>query len=672
MVVAPVKSDGSFQPFSEFGLFGDSLIYPGTQNDALSTMVFVASGQHYNDLVDLTSNACRYCHEKFSTVQELNQHLSILHQTFLCLICIESLSPLFLSEHELFTSQALRVHLRNHPECKFCYKKDKFERNSMKGRFFDNEQLRVHFNANHWSSVHVDFGSFSSLPSLPSLASSLSFENVDIQSEKDFPALSSASRCTSVQQLLPTNGRSGKRQQHSETRGGKSKILSAIQGLISYETSIPPKTETDPKRSRALLFSKLMKIDEAADAVDIETESFAMNDDIFCKLSLPVYSSGIIQWALENTNTLLKIESRFSQLIQNNGERTSATAELKPMPHSDRKAVHVLAKYYRLSTRSYGENRHRYVSVSRSKQSCIPKVLLSKALGLSISRIGPVGKVFIRFSDISEDVIVAASLVFYIRNIGLSHLVIGIFSTCLDDLTVHFETEEHCFLVYEKLLPLMEKVAKLTASFDVFLLAITCSLVPSSHLNALRCGRNLNDCERCHIRTPFLSWWKHSKVWVDDGVKQSIGVGSEGVGEIKARSDISPCQKPLMKKMSCSSETRSKESEFCWGKLRANASGSSNRFSELSYDDDSDENEGISVKASNEEVDSDKEKLELKSWCCPLCTFNNLQCVICCEMCGTSRQDTLSLQRNIICSSCTFVNVITNGRFCEICEGSLF
>lgn len=93
-------------------------------------------------------------------------------------------------------------------------------------------------------------------------------------------------------------------------------------------------------------------------------------------LFAPLYPPEMISWAKKSHTELCKVERRLHLFLQ---DPKATSLPLKPMKSTDRLMMHCLGKYYRLYSYEYDPEPYRYVSLSKTVQSCAPDVLLSDA-----------------------------------------------------------------------------------------------------------------------------------------------------------------------------------------------------------------------------------------------------------------------------------------------------
>ena len=102
-------------------------------------------------------------------------------------------------------------------------------------------------------------------------------------------------------------------------------------------------------------------------------------------LFTPCYAADLVLWAMvssERRHTLRDLERRVSGFVR---ESARKTAELKPMASDARKALHQLAFYHVVGSRSYGDDGRRHVLLSKRLGSR-PALPLSPLLSLQAVR----------------------------------------------------------------------------------------------------------------------------------------------------------------------------------------------------------------------------------------------------------------------------------------------
>ncbi|ODV81842.1 uncharacterized protein CANTADRAFT_41729, partial [Suhomyces tanzawaensis NRRL Y-17324] len=100
----------------------------------------------YTDTMDLLSNKCAICHERFDNFKGLGEHVKASHGKFHCVIC-SKFKKAFVSELSLYTHKGLQKHqsegdergFTGHPECKHCHGK----------RFYSIDELNIHIREKH-------------------------------------------------------------------------------------------------------------------------------------------------------------------------------------------------------------------------------------------------------------------------------------------------------------------------------------------------------------------------------------------------------------------------------------------------------------------------------------------------------------------------------------------
>lgn len=126
------------QSFQSFGICEGS-VSPGVRIDHLSSLYFVNCAQHNKDLDKQRAMTCSLCQERFRHKKDLSKHLSAVHDSSMCHLCLDNLS-LFVCEQSLYSKNHLKVHMGVHPQCEFC-----------RTNLFDSMQLYTHMRDRHFS-----------------------------------------------------------------------------------------------------------------------------------------------------------------------------------------------------------------------------------------------------------------------------------------------------------------------------------------------------------------------------------------------------------------------------------------------------------------------------------------------------------------------------------------
>jgi hypothetical protein len=154
VVVMPVSNAGSHDPL-QIAVVGALQIlatkdYDGArfQRDYVSNIVFADCMEHFDMLMSYVMMNCKLCDERCDCLEDLDDHLKMVHQQCICLLCARNRS-LFAYELDLFTSDELLCHASvnfdlmsrsGHPECEFCGQ-----------RYFDSDALHQHFKECHYT-----------------------------------------------------------------------------------------------------------------------------------------------------------------------------------------------------------------------------------------------------------------------------------------------------------------------------------------------------------------------------------------------------------------------------------------------------------------------------------------------------------------------------------------
>ena len=134
------------------------------------------------------------------------------------------------------------------------------------------------------------------------------------------------------------------------------------------------RTETDSQQQR-----RNQAMAEAL-GLGVGIAPVSSSDPLSAFLRRPLYTQYIIQWARKPRGAaeLPRIEKTMAQLVHNPSQLI-ASAQFKPMDAGVRTVVHMLARYYGLTSREFDPEPRRYVSLLRTVDSAIPAVLLSVA-----------------------------------------------------------------------------------------------------------------------------------------------------------------------------------------------------------------------------------------------------------------------------------------------------
>lgn len=149
----PMPNEGSHAPLETIVVEALQILasknYDGArfQCDSISNIVFADCMEHFDMLMSYVTMNCKLCAERCDCLEDLDNHLKMVHLRCICLLCARNRS-LFAHELDLFTTDELLCHesvnsdylmLRSgHPECKFCGQ-----------RYFDSDALHQHFKECH-------------------------------------------------------------------------------------------------------------------------------------------------------------------------------------------------------------------------------------------------------------------------------------------------------------------------------------------------------------------------------------------------------------------------------------------------------------------------------------------------------------------------------------------
>jgi len=138
-------------------------------------------------------------------------------------------------------------------------------------------------------------------------------------------------------------------------------LLGATEGIMEWTG---PSPALEIARSRANRVLSCLRCCEAQTTSkgSCLVKGGVRGDDV---LFAPCYSAELVEWALGSVERELSLRDVERRLLSFTLEASRRTAELKPMPNDVRKAMHQLAFYCMVGSRSYGDDGKRHVLLSK-------------------------------------------------------------------------------------------------------------------------------------------------------------------------------------------------------------------------------------------------------------------------------------------------------------------
>ena len=378
------------------------------------------------------------------------------------------------------------------------------------------------------------------------------------------------------------------------------------------------------------------------------------------------------------------------------------------MKTADRKAVHVLSKYYNISSKSYGQPNARYIVLTKNKNSVCPMIILSKVLNNSKSDNNFPGnfssEFFIHIFNVSEGAKVS-NIVSVLRANNLDVNIVKILSNSRDSMEIYFESKEIAYEIYLKLLSITIDFS-MKLNFETFEIGLNCDITPTYIIERLLLCSGftlplpslyVNGYKKVFQATYHSSWWMSSKDWTI-ARKDTDNTLQEDILKISEEDSKN------VKDVTINVDSQNK---FSWASLAKSLShetvdqnscvATKNTFSILkSYgshddDDDDDDDMGRDVKSSFIETNLDRETNSTSNipqesllkdtnnfnevnWFCNFCTYlNEMSTSLNCLMCHSPRNDVYDNQfdkNEIVCMTCTFINH-RESLYCEMCSCNL-
>ena len=370
------------------------------------------------------------------------------------------------------------------------------------------------------------------------------------------------------------------------------------------------------------------------------------------------------------------------------------------MKIADRKAVHVLSKYYNISSKSYGQPNARYIVLTKNKNSVCPIAILSKVLSNSKNDNNfSSTEFFIHIFNVSEGAKVS-NIVSLLRANNLDVHIVKILSNSCDSMEIYFESKEIAYEVYLKLLSITIDFS-MKLNFDAFEIGLNCDITPVYIIERLLLSSGFalplpslyaNGYKKVFQATYHSSWWMSSKDWT---IARKYTDNTPQAEILKASEEDSKNDKDEINKIDS-------QNKFSWASLAKSLSyeildqksyvATKNTFSILkSYgsDDDMDTdvkssmietetNLGCQTNSTStipqESLMKDTNNFNEVNWVCNFCTYvNEMSTSVNCLMCHSPRNDLYGNQfdkNEIVCMTCTFIN-LSESLYCEMCSCNL-